>query len=136
MDRVANHWVDDRITSQRASARNASLSSVRELSLELIGTRADVRRRGGIMPSWVFLAMILLATLAVCVTVTLRMHVQSTAASQQYVKVAQDVNSLRQNNEALKREIRRLRGDASAIELAARTKLNMARPNEIIIPVE
>lgn len=136
MDRVANYWVDDRINSQRALPRSTNLSSVRELSIELIGTRTDVRRRGGIMPSWVIFGMIILAALAVCASVTVRTRFQSRAASQQYANAGQDVDALRQSNEGLRKEIRRLRGDASTIELAARSKLNMARPNEVIVPVE
>src|SRR5438093_1064394 len=52
LSRVANtYWVDERISSQRVLPRTPStLPSVRELSLDLIGTRTDVRRRGGVIP--------------------------------------------------------------------------------------
>jgi cell division protein FtsB len=138
LSRVANiYWVDDRIRSQRVASRTAStLPSVRELSLELIGTRAEVRRRGGIIPSWVIFGMIILATFALCVTVTMRTHLQMQTASEQYVKIQQDVDALRRANSVLESDIRRLRNDPRAIESAARTQLNMARANEIIIPVE
>lgn len=138
MSRVANtYWVDDRIRSQRALPRTTStLPTVKELSIEIIGTRTEVRRRGGIIPSWVILGMIMLATFGVCVTVTIRTHGEAGNASAQYSKMQQDVDALRRGNAVLKGEIRRLGSDARAIESAARSQLNMARANEIIVPVE
>jgi len=138
LSRVANtYWVDDRIRSQRALPRTAStLPTVKELSIEIIGTRAEVRRRGGIIPSWVILGMIMLATFSVCVTVTIRTHGEASTASSQYTNMQQDVDSLRRGNAVLQSEIRRLSSDPKAIESAARSQLNMARANEIIVPVE
>lgn len=138
MSRVANtYWVDDRIRSQRVVPRTAStLPTVKELSLDLIGTRAEVRRRGGIIPPWVILGMILLATLGLCVTVTIRTHGEMSAASAQFTRFQQNVNALRRENAALKTDINRLSTDPTAIESAARSQLNMARANEIIIPIE
>lgn len=138
MSRVANtYWVDDRIRSQRALPRTAStLPTVKELSIEIIGTRAEVRRRGGIIPSWVILGMIMLATFSVCVTVTIRTHGEASTASSQYAKMQQDVDSMRRGNAVLQSEIQRLSSDPKAIESAARSQLNMARANEIIVPVE
>jgi cell division protein FtsB len=138
LSRVANtYWVDDRIRSQRVLPRAAStLPTVKELSIEIIGTRAEVRRRGGIIPSWVILGMIMLATLGLCVTVSMRSHGEMRTASAQYIRIQQDVASLRRDNAALQSEIHRLRNDPKAIESAARSQLNMARANEIIVPVE
>ena len=138
MSRVANtYWVDNRIRSQRVLPRTAStLPTVKELSIELIGTRAEVRRRGGIIPSWVILGMIMLATFSVCVAVTIRSLAEARTASAQYVKIQQDVDSLRRGNAALQTEIHKLSNDPKAIESAARSQLNMARANEIIVPVE
>jgi cell division protein FtsB len=113
-----------------------TLPLVRELSLELIGSPAEVRRRGGIIPAWVIFGMIILATFALCVTVTLRTHAELQTASETYVKIEQDVETLRRTNAVLKVEIGRLRTDPRAIEAAARAQLNMARANEIIVPVE
>ncbi len=138
MSRVANtYWVDNRIRSQRVLPRSGStLPNVRALSIEIIGTRAEVRRRGGIIPSWVILGMIMLATLGFCVTVSMRSHGEMRAASAQYLRIQQDVDSLRRDNRALQIDIQRLRNDPKAIESAARLQLNMARANEIIVPVE
>ena len=138
MSRVANfHWVDDRIRSQRIAPRAAAaLPKAREISLELIGTRAEVRRRGGIIPPWVIFGMIFLALLGLCVTVGMRTYAQRQVALTNFSKLQQDVDALRRGNETLQTDLRRLRSDPKAIEAAARSQLNMARANEIIVPVD
>ena len=137
MSKVANtYWIDERIRSQRVAPRTSSLASVQQISMEIIGTRTEVRRRGGIIPSWVVFGMILLATLAVCVTVNMRTRAKFNIASQQFAAMEQDVESLRNMNNTLQTEVRRLRSDPRTIEAAARANLNMLRSNEFIVPVE
>jgi cell division protein FtsB len=137
LNKVANsYWTDSRLATQRPASRALSLPSAAELSRELIGTRAEVRRRGGLIPSWVVFTMIMFATFALCLTVTLRTHAQMNTAGQRYSQMNADVQTLRNSNESLRREVERLRKDPRAIEAAARTRLNMVRPNEIVIPVE
>jgi cell division protein FtsB len=113
-----------------------ALSSALDLPREIIGTRTDIRRRGGIIPSWVLFATIILATFALCVTVTMRTHAEMRAASEQYERISTDVEKLRSANAQIETEVQRLRTDPRAIEAAARTRLNMVRANEIIVPVE
>ena len=137
MNKVANsYWTDSRLTAQRPSARTLSLPSAAELSRELIGSRAEVRRRGGLIPSWAVFTMIVLATFALCLTVTLRTHAQMNTAGQKFSQMNTDVQTLRNSNESLRHEVERLRKDPRAIESAARTRLNMVRANEIVVPVE
>ena len=139
MSKVANtYWVDERIRSQRALPRhtNAPLASVQQISMEIIGTRTEVRRRGGIIPSWVVFGMILLATLAVCLTVNMRTRAKFQVAVQQHSVMQSDVESLRTVNESLKADVERLRNDPRAIESAARAQLNMVRSNEYVVPVD
>ena len=137
MSNVANtYWVDERIRAQRVAPRASSLPSVQQISMEIIGTRTEVRRRGGIIPSWVVFGMILLATLAVCVTVNMRTRAKVQVAAQQLTAMQTDVEALRNVNQSLKSEVQRLRTDPHAIELAARARLNMVRANEFVIPVE
>jgi cell division protein FtsB len=138
LSRVANtYWVDERIRSQRVLPRaNSSLASVQQISMDIIGTRTEVRRRGGIVPSWVVFGMIILATFAVCVTVNMRTRAKVLVASEQFSLMQNDVESLRNINRSLKTEVERLRTDPRAIELAARAKLNMVRRNEFVVPVE
>jgi cell division protein FtsB len=139
LSKVANtYWVDERIRSQRALPRrtNASLASVQQISAEIIGSRAEVRRRGGIIPSWVVFGMILLATAAVCVTVNMRTRAKFQVAQQQFSVMQSDVETLRTINQSLKAEVEQLRNDPRAIESAARANLNMVRSNEYVIPVD
>jgi cell division protein FtsB len=109
---------------------------VQQISAEIIGSRSDVRRRGGIIPSWVVFGMILLATFAVCVTVNMRTRARVQSASQQFASMQGDVDALRNVNRSLQLEVERLRNDPRSIELAARQNLNMIRSNEFIVPIE
>ncbi|MBA3357705.1 MAG: septum formation initiator family protein [Pyrinomonadaceae bacterium] len=138
MSRVANtYWVDERIRSQRVVPRAASpFAPVREISLDIIGTRAEVRRRGGIIPSWVIFGMVILGTFAVCVSVTMRTRARMNMASQQFVRMHTDVQALRSHNQSLRLEVEQLRNDPRTIESAARSRLNMVRANEIVVPIE
>ena len=138
MSRVRNsYWVDERIRAQRVVPRAGSpFASVREISLDIIGTPAEVRRRGGVIPAWVIFGMIILATFAICVAVTMRTRTKMSLASQQYVRMQADVEGLRNTNQSLRLEIEQLRTDPRTIEVAARSRLNMVRANEIVIPVE
>ena len=72
MSRVINtYWVDERIRAQRVASRAPSpFASVKEISQDIIGSPAEVRRRGGVIPSWVIFGMIILGTFAICVAVT------------------------------------------------------------------
>jgi cell division protein FtsB len=95
-----------------------------------------VRHRGGLIPSWAVFTMIMLATFALCVSVTMRTHAEMRSAEQKFSEMNMDVQALSQTNESLRQEVRRLRNDPRAIEAAARTRLNMVRPNEIVVPVD
>lgn len=138
MSRVINsYWVDERIRAQRVAPRVSSpLASVREISLDIIGTPAEVRRRGGVIPAWVIFGMIILGTFAICVAVTMRTSTRMSIASQQYVRIQSDVEELRNANQSLRVEIEKLRSDPRTIEAAVRSRLNMVRANEIVVPVE
>jgi cell division protein FtsB len=80
--------------------------------------------------------MILLATFAVCVTVNMRTRTKMVTATEQYALIQTDVEQLRDLNRSLKTEVDKLRSDPRAIEAAARSRLNMVRSNEIVVPVE
>ncbi len=138
MSRVINtYWVDERILAQRVIPRASSpFTSIREISRDIVGTPAEVRQRGGVIPAWVIFGMIILATSAICVAVTMRTRTRMALASQQHVRMQMDVEGLRHANQSLRVEIEQLSTDARTIEAAARSRLNMVRPNEIVIPVE
>ena len=107
---------------------------MQELTVELVGSRAEVRRRGGIIPSWVLFGMVLLATSAVCVTVNMRTRTKAQLAAGQLSSVEAEVQTLRSVNQTLKNQVDKLRTDPRTIELAARSKLNMVRSNEYVVP--
>jgi len=138
LSRVINsYWVDERIRAQRVAPRASStFASVREISLDIIGTPAEVRRRGGVVPAWVIFGMVILGTFAICVAVTVRTRARMSLASQQYVRMQGDVEELRNTNQSLRLEIQRLSSEPRTIEAAARSRLNMVRANEIVVPIE
>ena len=138
MSRVANtYWVDERIRAQQVAPRaNASLASVQEISIGIVGTRSEVRRRGGIIPAWVIFGMIILAIAAVCVTVNLRTRAKAQVAAIQLSAMESDVQVLREVNQSLRTEVEKLKSDPRTIELAARSRLNMVRANEYVVPIE
>jgi cell division protein FtsB len=138
LNKAANtYWTDSRLSTQRPAARPLTLGApAREISRELVGTRAEVRRRGGLIPSWAMFTMIMLATLALCVSVTMRTHAEMRSAEQKYSQMRTEVQSLTNTNDSLRREAQRLQNDPRAIEAAARARLNMVRANEIVVPVD
>jgi cell division protein FtsB len=138
LNKAANtYWTDTRLSAQRPVARPLTLGApARELSREIVGTRAEVRRRGGLIPSWAVFTMIMLATFALCVTVTMRTHAEMRGAEQKFSQIRTEVQTLGNTNESLKREVQRLQNDPRAIEAAARARLNMVRANEFVVPVD
>ena len=138
MNKAANtYWTDSRLSTQRPAARPLTLGApAREISRELVGTRAEVRRRGGLIPSWAVFTMIMLATFALCVTVTMRTHAEMRSAEQKYSQMRTEVQTLTNTNDSLRREAQRLQNDPRAIEAATRARLNMVRANEIVVPVD
>ncbi|MFN2532965.1 MAG: septum formation initiator family protein [Pyrinomonadaceae bacterium] len=114
----------------------AAIPSMPQIAAELIGTRTDVRRRGGLIPSWVVFGMIILATFAVCVTVNMRTRAKFQIASEQFASMQTDVDALRSVNQTLSSEVEHLKTDPRTIEAAARTRLNMVRSNEIVVPLD
>jgi cell division protein FtsB len=130
-------WTDARLTAQRPAARAFSLPSpALEIGAAAVGSRAAVRRRGALIPSWVVFSMIMLATFAVCVTVTMRTHAAMGAAESKYNQMSADVEKLRETNDALRRQVERLHNDKRTIEAAARVNLNMVHANEVVVPLE
>ena len=80
--------------------------------------------------------MVILGTFAICIAVTIRTSAERSIASQQFFQMQGDVEKLRNTNQSLKMEIQRLSSDPRTIEAAARSRLNMVRANEIVVPVE
>lgn len=92
-----------------------------------------MRHYGDVIPSRV----IILATLVICTTITWRTYVSWHEAEAQYHKIDTDVISVLKTTAELKMEARWLRErHPRVIEEAARARLNMVRPNEIVVPID
>jgi cell division protein FtsL len=90
----------------------------------------------GLLPSWTLLAMIVLAATAVCATVIVKARSEFQSSSIQRDQMVSEIDSLRRGNGSLELEIRRLTSDSHTIELAARERLGMVMPSDIVVPVE
>jgi cell division protein FtsB len=77
----------------------------------------------------------MLATFAVCITMTMRTHAKMLSAEQEFGQLSTDVEKIRSRNEALRQEVSRLSDDPRAIETAARDRMNMTRANEVVYPL-
>jgi cell division protein FtsB len=130
-------WTDNRLDAQRPVMRALSLpSTASETGIGAVGSRATVRRRDLSLPSWVVFSMIMLATFAVCITVTMRANAARGGAEQKFGQMDAEVRSIRDKNASLRRDVERLRKDPRAIEAAVRERLNMVHSNEVVIPLE
>jgi cell division protein FtsB len=130
-------WTDARLATQSPAARAFSLPSpALEIGVAAAGTRGAVRRRSAAIPSWVVFTMIMLATFAVCVTVTMRTQAAMGSAESKYNQMNADVEKIRETNASLRQQVERLHKDPRAIEAAARVNLNMVHANEVVVPLE
>ena len=131
------YWTDARLATQQPSARVLTLPSpVAPPAVETVTARAAVRRREIALPSWVVFCMIMLATFAVCVTVTIRTHAGMGEAEKKFAQASTEVETIKSDNAMLRERVERLRTDRRAIEATARERMNMVRPNEIVVPLE
>ena len=80
--------------------------------------------------------MILIATLGICATVVMRSRAELKASSSQFDRMTSQVDALRRSNASLQVEIHRMTTDPATIESAARERLGMVRPNDIVVPIE
>jgi cell division protein FtsB len=130
-------WTDTRLDAQRPASRALSLpANALEAGVEALGTRTGVRRGNFAIPSWVVFCMIMLATFAVCITVTMRTHAEMRGAEQKLEQMSTDVEKIRDTNASLRQEVERLHDNPRAIEAAARARLNMVRSNEVVVPLK
>ena len=80
--------------------------------------------------------MILIATLGICSTVILRSNEELKVSTLEYGRIGTEINSIRRSNNTLQDQISRIASDPAAIELAARERLGMVKPSDIIVPIE
>ena len=133
MNRVGNtYWLSNRQVTPRGAAQALPVLPVREISGVLLpATLGWVRS----IPSWIFLAMILMATLGICSTVIVRSRGELKASALENSRMAGEIASMRRSNTSLQGEIRRIASDPVTIESAARERLGMVRPNDVVVPI-
>jgi cell division protein FtsB len=134
LNRIGNtNWLRNRQVAQQAAVQALPALPVRDLSRDLVPA---TMRWFGLIPSWIILAMILFATLGICSTVIVHSRAQLEASSLQYSQMASEIESMRRSNALLQAETRRMTNDPGMIETAARERLGMVRPNDIVVPLE
>ncbi len=130
------YWTDSRLAAQQPVARAMTLPSPSQVAIpDAVVSRPAARRRGLTVPSWVIFCTVMLATFAVCVTMTMRTHARMLSAEQEWGQMSTDVEKIRGQNEALKQEVTRLSSDPRAIETIARERMKMVRANEVVVPL-
>ena len=134
MNRVGNtYWLSNRQVTQRAAAQALPTLAVRGISRDLVPATVTSLR---LIPSWILLAMILLATLGICSTVIVRSRAELNASTFEYGRMNSEIASMRRANTSLQVEIHRMASDPTTIESAARERLGMVRPSDIVVPIE
>ena len=89
-----------------------------------------------LLPSWIYLAMIIIAAAAICVTVNFRGHTQLNAAERQFRQMETEIATLRRGNASLQTEVHRITTEPATIESAARARLGMVRPTDVVVPLQ
>ena len=134
MNRVGDtYWLSNRQVTQRGAVQELPRFAAREISRELVPATLGWLR---LIPSWILLAMILMATLGICTTVIMRSSVELKASRFEFGRMNTEIASMRRANTSLQVEIRRMASDPSTIESAARERLGMVRPNDIVVPID
>jgi cell division protein FtsB len=134
LNRVGNtYWLSNRQVTQRVAAQTLPTLGGRDLSRDLFPATVSSLR---LIPSWILLAMILLATLGICSTVIVRSRVELQASTLEYGRMNSEIASMRRANTSLQVEIQRMANDPTTIESAARERLGMVRPSDIVVPIE
>jgi len=80
--------------------------------------------------------MILMAASAICVTVNLRGSAEAKSAARQFQQLATDIDGMRKSNARLELQVRQITTEPAIIESAARARLGMVRPTDIVVPIK
>lgn len=126
-------WLRNRAPRYSVAAQALPVATARESTREIV---LPAIQWLALLPSWTLLAMIVLAATAVCATVIVKARSEFQSSSIQLNQMVSEIDSLRRVNGSLELEIRRLTNDSHTIELAARERLGMVMPSDIVVPVE
>jgi cell division protein FtsB len=89
-----------------------------------------------VIPPWVILTTVVLATTGICATAIMHSRAELRESSIQFADIQMQVQSLRDTNQVLQRDISRLTKDPTAIELAARERLGMVKASDVVVTME
>ena len=126
-------WNNTRLPRQRVAAQTwPAVPSLTEVWDSFVGTRAEVRQRGGVIPAWVPLTAIAFALALLCLSATIRARAAFNQARAHCASEAANINAMRAGNAALLADIERLKHDPSAIADAAH-QYGLIRANEKVV---
>src|SRR5262249_30716225 len=133
LNRVANHY--------RFSARQLNRVAISQLSPTDFRARVTTFEgiaRGAVafVPSWIYLGMIILAESAICVPVNLRGDAEAKSAASQFQQLTTEIDTVRKSNAQLELQVRQITTEPAIIESAARARLGMVRPTDIVVPIK
>ena len=89
-----------------------------------------------LLPSWIYLAMIIIAAAGICLTVNFRGHAQLRSAERQFHQMETEIATLRRANASLQTEVIRITTEPATIESSARARLGMVRPTDVVVPLQ
>ena len=134
MNRPANSsWLNSRYLVSRTAASQLAVGSFPQPLRTVERALANTIR---VLPSWIYLAMIIIAAAAICVTVNFRGHTQLNAAERQFHQMETEIATLSRVNASLQTDVRRITTEPATIESAARARLGMVRPTDVVVPLQ
>src|SRR6267378_2958315 len=127
------HWLSNRAANPRVPTQAIPKLSLQEFAGEWLPSILQAFR---LLPSWIFLAMILIATMGICWSVIRRSKEELEASTVEHSRIGAEIAAIRRSNASLQGEIRRIASDPISIESAARERLGMVRPSDIVVPMK
>lgn len=141
MNRVkSTYWPDNLLARQQVGTavtgwgRDDARAAQSGWWQTLVGTRAEVRQRGGIIPTWVPMTAIILTGLMLCASAITRTRSAMHAASARYNSELATVEKIRQDTATLRVKVQKFQQDPAAVADAAH-QYGMIRANERIVTV-
>ena len=134
MNMVGNtYWLSNRAANLRVPTQAIPKLSLQEFAGECLPSTLQTL---SLLPSWIFLAMILIATMGICSSVILRSKEELKVTTVEYSRIGAEIAAIRRSNASLQEQIRRIASDPVSIESAARERLGMVRPSDIVVPMK
>jgi len=127
------YWLSNRAANLRVPIQAIPKLSLQEFTGECLPSTLQTL---SLLPSWIFLAMILIATMGICSSVILRSKEELKVTTVEYSRIGAEIAAIRRSNASLQEQIRRIASDPVSIESAARERLGMVRPSDIVVPMK